>query len=783
MKKHLTILFLLLSITIVAQKRTYKIGILSDEYSPEIHNMLSQKLEKEVKAVVGEDAHIIFNKNDQLENKYNIEKAKENYQTLVSRCDIIISFGLFDNAVIQQQKSYPKPVLAFGVLDLENSVKIEKNKTSGISNLAYIKFSGSPIDDLTTFKKLSDFNTVGVVVARSLLEFSNDFETALQKQAKTLGVSLKIIPYTSLADIENNLNGIDALLMANSYLLKPNEVRQLADTLIEKKIPSFSSSRRKDVENGILATNITADNMTQFFRRIALSIESYVNGTNFSELPILINFDSALTLNFNTAQAIGTPLRYSMIGDTHFIKNRNKVNSSAQKIYNLPMLINDILNKNLSLKSGEKDVLVSKQNVKTAKSSYLPTLTAGATGTYIDPKVAKISNGQNPEFSTSGNVKLQQVLFSEGANANISIQKSLAKAQQEGLNAKQLDAIFNGANAYFNALILKSNVTIQMRNMALTEKNLQIAQENFKAGQSGKTDLLRLQSQKAQNSQTLVEAVNRLKQALIGINQLTNNPSNYVIDVEDANFNDDIFKEYNYEGFAKLFDSPMQRESFIDFLIEEALENAPELKQLGYNLEATKRQKKLYGIGRILPTVALQGQYNHNFSRSGEGSTYPTGFPTPPDGNYNVGVNISVPIFNQNTNTIKRQTAIIQQEQLEINKDNTQLAIAANVRKGVLNLISQITNIELSKVSEASAKEALDITQTAYSSGAVNIVQLIDAQNNYLNSQLAKANATYNYLISNLQLERYIGYYFLLNTKQENNDFNQRFLNYLNKNN
>ena len=50
----------------------------------------------------------------------------------------------------------------------------------------------------------------------------------------------------------------------------------------------------------------------------------------------------------------------------------------------------------------------------------------------------------------------------------------------------------------------------------------------------------------------------------------------------------------------------------------------------------------------------------------------------------------------------------------------------------VLNLINQISNIELSKISEDTEREALDPTQTSYNNGAVNIVQLLDAQNNYL---------------------------------------------------
>ena len=73
----------------------------------------------------------------------------------------------------------------------------------------------------------------------------------------------------------------------------------------------------------------------------------------------------------------------------------------------------------------------------------------------------------------------------------------------------------------------------------------------------------------------------------------------------------------------------------------------------------------------------------------------------------------------------------------------------------------------------------MELTQVSYSNGAVNIVQLLDAQNNYLSSQQANITAVYNYLLSSIQLERFISYYFLLHTSEENQTFMQAFNEYL----
>ena len=272
-----------------------------------------------------------------------------------------------------------------------------------------------------------------------------------------------------------------------------------------------------------------------------------------------------------------------------------------------------------------------------------------------------------------------------------------------------------------------------------------------------------------------------MEQGFLSLNQILNNPLDMEIDIENVEIGEDVFEQYNYDELRGLLDDPELREPFIKFLVEQAKINAPELKSLAYNLEVTERSIELYGKGRYYPTVALQGQYNRTFSRHGAGSDAAPGASLLDD-NYNLGANVSIPIFNQNLNNINQQTAIIQKDQLNINKANTELAIAANVRFNVFNIITQISNIELSKISEITAEESLDLTQTAYSSGSVNIIQLIDAQNNYLNAQLARTNAVYNYLINALQLERSLGYYFLLNSEADNDQFKQRFLTFLNNN-
>ena len=773
MKMKKTTFLIIFLFTIAAgfaqRSKTITIGILADEASVENAPLL-EKLQNEITAVVGQDAKVLFN--DPIENNFDLEKAKANYLALeASEVDIILAFGVINNIALYQQKAYAKPVIVFGSVNSDFIDLPADQKTSGINNIAYIIAPLSYSKDLDAFNSIYEYKKVGILVDDYLpeaLPIKELFNTYFADKDATY----TLISIPENGDISKLLGDIDAVYLAGGFDLSEAAFKTLVSTINTNQLPSFAANRKQDVEKGILATNQPESNIDQFFRRIALDVESIINGTNPSELPMLLEYKNRLSLNFNTAKEIKFPLRYSMLGTIDIVGGEN--NFISENAYSLLDIMNGVIGRNLGLEVERKNIDLSSQDVKTAKSNFLPDVSASATGLYLDPKVAEIANGNNPEFSTSGSVGLQQLIYSEGAAAGITIQENLQKAQQETYNAAELDAVLNGAVAYFNALILKTNAQIQAQNLEVTKKNLEISEQNFQAGASGKSDVLRFRSQMAQNMQTLIEAGNQLSQAYYTINQLMNNPIDMEIDTEDAVIAEGLFSNYRYQDFLEILDNPKLRPNLVDFLIQEAKANAPELKNIGYNLEATQRSYRLNAAGRFVPTIALQGQYDLEFSRSGAGTTVPTGFPVSPDGSYNVGLNLSLPIFNQNLRNINKQTAKIQEDQLNIQKSNVDLNIETNINALVLDLTNEIANIQISKIAEEAAKESLDLTQIAYSEGAVPLIQLIDAQTNYLQSQLASATANYNYLLASMQLERAIGYFFLLNSEDTNQAFIQR---------
>ena len=743
--------------------KIYNISILTDK-STEKSSVLFNQLQNEIKTVLGQDATIVFK--NILENNFNTATAKANYQQLLANdTDIILAFGIINNIVLFKEKNYPKPIIVFGSINSDFIDLPKDQKTSQINNITYIIAPISYKKDLEIFKSIYNYKNIGIIVdpfLPEILPIKDLFDDYFSKNE----TSYTLIPHIKGNELSNSLNTVDAVYLAGGYHIRDTEFDSLVAEINKRKLPSFSAFGKRDVENGILATNQPDTNINQFFRRIALNIEAIISGVNPSEIPLYIEYKNKLTINHNTATQIEFPVRFSLLAKADFINNN--IEQLSKYSLSITDIMKDVVGKNLGLEVEKKSIDLSEQDIKVAKSSYLPNVNATINGIYLDPRVAEVSNGQNPEISTTGNVILEQLLYSENASANIDIKESLKKAQEEVYNSAELDALLNASTSYFNALILKTNVKILNKNLQLTKKNLEIAEQSFEIGASGKSDVLRFRSQLAQNSQSLIEAGNQLRQAFNTINQLMNNSISSKIDIDDAKLAKGIFKNYKYESFLALLDSPKSQPSLIAFLVEEAIKNAPELKNIGYNINITERNYRLNNTGRFIPTVALQGQYNLAISESGKGATLPIGSPYIPNGTYHVGLNISLPIFQQNKRIINRQTAKIQEDQLRVQKESTVLNIEKNIHDIVLDIASQIANIEISKISEKNAKESLGLTQNAYKNGAVPVIQLIDAQTNYMSAQLASATANYSYLLTYMQLERAIGYFSLMHSESDN---------------
>lgn len=756
-----------------AQAAPIEIGILVDQ-APAAISTLFEQMRSEIVAVVGAQATIRMVEENVRPNGFDQARAEEIYQSMVDgEIDLILAFGPVTASVVSGRASYPKPTVLFGGVNRDLLELPETGATSGVPNFTYMISAESYERDLTSLRSLYDFERVGIVLPVRMAE-AFDLDARIAPLMASLGVDYEVVGYEEIATVEQALDRVDAIYLLESLFIPEAEVEALARLLIERRVPSFAGSRREDVELGLLASNQPREGLDAFFRRIALTVESIVNGEDLADRPVFFDATPTLTVNFHTARGIGVPIRYSSVATTEFVGDFE--NPIAERTYTLLDLIDEALALNLGLESSRRDVQLAQQDVQSAWSNYLPGVDASVSQNVLDPDLAAVSLGQNPQYSTQGALSLTQAVFSPNVNAGLSIQRSLLAADREGLRAREWDVILDASTVYFTTLILKANLEIQARNLDVTKRNLRIAERSFEAGQTGRGDVLRLESEAARDMQSLIDAVNALEQSYHAINELLNQPIDREIDVADVAMQNGAFTDERFEEIRSILDDPSLSGPFEDFLTAEALTNAPELRAFGYNIDAVGRDARVNGLERFLPTIAAGLDLSRTFRREGAG--------TPPPGQaldqfYTLGINASVPLFDSNQRRIARRTALIQQDQLRLEQQRTALALERAVRDIVLDLTNEIANIHLSAISEAAAEEGLGLAQSAYASGAINVVQLLDAQTNLLSAQIAGASARYNFLATSIGLQRLVGHFSLLSSEELNDAYMQRFRSYL----
>ncbi len=771
--------FFLISISLLAQKKDFSVGILYDFNSEENTKMLS-RLTEETEAVVGEDAHVIISPDNVLYNNYDLAIAGQNYQTLVSNnVDMIIAVGTKNCLYVNSLETVPVPTAVSGGVLNELSANTGV-QTSSKKNLIYLVVQRSYADDLKVLHELCGCQSIGVVVnaEENSLQFSQDID----KITDSLNMTWTRIPHSALDSIPVSFDyDVDGVYFTGNYVLQDAVVEALSDSLLNRKIPSMVAGGKSYVEKGMLATLHGEDHSERYIRRLALITESIVNGEEPSEINGFMSFTPSFTMNYHTMSALGIQPTYAQLYKANFVDDTLQVKSET--VYSLPLIMQEALDENLGLQSAEKSVKISQKEVSIAKSSYLPEVTASANLVALDPDKAETGLGLTPQYTGNANVRLYQILYSGDASAMAGIQKNLNKAQEEYYNSEALNTVYEAVSSYFAALIVKTNLQIVRLNLNLTETNLDIANENYDAGQSGRSDVLRFKSKKAEDTKTVVNAMGQLKQAYSAINVMLNNPVTDRIDVDEKDLTDDERYENRFDWMKKIIADDRHQEELVGFLTEKAVENAPELKALQYNIKAVDRSVKQYGISRYLPTLALQAGYDYDFLSEGKGSTSPFSAiidtKDPVKGYYSAGVSVSIPLISHNQKSLEKKKAIIQREQLELNRDEAQASIEKSISDVVVDISTHLSNIELSNISEKAAKESYELTLEAYSNGAVPIVQLLDAQNYYIQAKLSGVNAKYQFLLSMFTLERYLGRFMFLSTEEENEQFIQEYENYM----
>jgi len=777
------ILVLVLFATISLSAQGINIGVLSDFPADDARlAKIKSRLQSEIQKTVGASKQVLIDSKNVRGANWDLQTAQENYMDLNKKCDLIVIVGTVSTKGVVDLNQYKKPTIAVGIYDPEmQKIPFNPNGTSGIVNFSYILNSKDFDKEVTHLQELFEFKDLVILLNENISKVFNSQESSKEIESVQNKLNIKITPVLLGTDIKSSIDkiptGTDAVYLLASYEYEQHEIKEMADYLIDKKLLSFSVSNLY-TQLGFLASMSSDNEMEKVIRKVAVMVDGVVNGEKLSEMKVAINQKNELYFNYTTSRHIGYSPSFRVAFTANIIDSDGP---QDLPVFSAHQILERAFKENLNIKLSQLDLAAAQQDIKEAWSNFLPDVDVSATGNMIDENRSSPVTGQ-AEKTISVGASATQLLYSENAIANIKIQKYLEQAQKSATDQEILDIALESLTAYFNILQAKTNVSIQDENFSLSKKNLELSRLRVAVGTASNADVYRWESEVANAKQALIEARTNQHLAKSYLNIILNNTLPKEFNVKEAKMNEDLFKNFPPNRLDTFITHPQQFELVIDFLTGEAKRNHPAKKQLLANSQLVDRQLLMSQRAYYLPTVAMQAQVDEVAWRGGIGSE-----PLPGnsfnDRTWNVGLNISYPLFDGNRRHINVQKAKIQQKQMNMQMQNLDLNLGFNIQSKAVGVLQATTNLNYSKISSENAVENLKLVQNSYKQGATSLISLLDAQKAAIQAKLGHANSIYNYLLGLFELQSSVGHLDILKSNEENNAFNERLNQFMIENN
>jgi len=738
------------------QAREIRVAVVTDGPAAR-HFFSAASIEKELVNVAAPDTQIVLPESKRYAGDWSLAGADAALErALTDRdVDVVLTIGILTSQQASQRKSLPKPVIAPLVIDpVLQGFPLEGGR-SARHNFAYVADFHSVANEVRAFHEIVGFKYMVALVNDSLLAALPKLTTRAPQLAEELKVRIGIVRAgeTVEALLASIPDGADAVYVT-PLRFSDAQLRELAQGLSARKLPTFSVVGRSEVEAGMLMTTGGAERDTErLARRVAIMIQRIAQGEDPAAFEVGFPTSQRLLINMQVARQIGFSPRWQYLADAEQLQ----VDPGDAQPLTLLGAMRAALDANPALAASRERLGSAVEDVNIARSSLLPSLSASANRTRIDEDRA--SPLTQAEDTTSAGLEFSQVIYSERAWAGYSIAKSLSTAQEESQRTDLLNTLTDSATAYLNVLRAKSFEDVRRRNTENTRKNLEISRVREEVGLAGRSDYLRWVSQLARDKQTLLSAEASRRQAETELLRILHRPANQPVRTVEAGIDDPLALVANPRAQAFL-DTPSKWASFMEYAVHTALENAPEIKQAEAVL--TARQRALTSAGRAfyLPDLALVSNGSKFIDKSGAGSLSVPG--APDDESWSVSLLATLPLVTGGQRGAERSQARHEVRASEADRASVVDGIEARTRLVLHQTASSWPAIDLSREAQAAADENLANVTEAYARGAVSVTDLIDAQETALIAGLSASDAKYGFVTDFVNVLRSMGEFEIL---------------------
>ena len=424
-------------------------------------------------------------------------------------------------------------------------------------------------------------------------------------------------------------------------------------------------------------------------------------------------------------------------------------NAQEKQTWSLDDCINYALEKNIQLQQNKISLQESEVDVKTAKAALFPSLSfntgqnlvnrpyqensATVSGTEI------ISSTNKTTYNGSYSLSAQWTLWNGGQHLNnIKQQKKNQEIAELSVVETKNTLKEEITKLFLQILYADESVNINKGTLEVSKATYERAKELFNQGSISKADLAQLESQVGNDEYQLVTSESSLRNYKLQLKQMLELDGTAEMELELPVLDD-----------AKVMQLLPNQED----VYQTALANRPEIQSSKLSIDNAKLAISSAKSG-YFPTISLSASTSsmtNNSSQNNWAQQMKYGW------NNMIGLNISVPIFNNRQTKSAVEKAQFQYNSSLLNLQDKQKGLYTDIETIWLDALNAQQQYAAAEVKLKSSQTSFDMVNEQFKLGMKNTVELLTEKNNLLSAQQQRIQAKYMAILNRTLLDFYAG--------------------------
>lgn len=399
-------------------------------------------------------------------------------------------------------------------------------------------------------------------------------------------------------------------------------------------------------------------------------------------------------------------------------------NANAETIFDA---MSEAYNTNPTLHGERAASGVANEEAALARSGFRPTIGIG--GSYTDSHTRKTGTSTTDGYSKGYKGSIVQPVFNGFQTYNsVKAADSSAKAELQNLYDVEQSVLLDASAAYLNVVRDEAIVKLQENNEHLLKKQLDETMARFSVGEVTRTDVAQSRASYAQSQSDLISAQGNLAISRDDYRRIVGKVP------EDVHFPENLS-----DMFPSDFDSAMSYAKTNNYAL---LSAQKALKAAKYNVKSNE--------GALLPEVNFTASSGKNTISNHNGIN-----PTTRSNEYTVEMNM--PLYSGGATRAKIRKSKYQRWEAQERLRSAERAVVSGVTASWEMMQTSKSNISSIKEQVRASAIALEGTQKEEALGNRTVLDVLNAYQTLLLSQVNEVQARHDYYLAGLQLMQSMG--------------------------